>query len=192
MPKVLNITFCKIFAISQKRREGWSWFLQADKHHTFYNLMQSIKGGWASHGQSTQNNKFCQIFAIFLEINERWSWFLVQIKFSTSWYHQYLMIWWVWLVMPKVFKITMQYFKKKMSDEVHFLHADKHQSFLQVDTISFDGFDSHAQITLTCLQYLCSVSKKEARNILIFGMCIDLLAMGIVFFICQSKAVTND
>ena len=26
-----------------------------------------------------------------------------------------------------------------MSDEVEFLHADKHESFLQIDTIIFDG-----------------------------------------------------
>ena len=29
----------------------------------------------------------------------------------------------------------MQYLKKEENDEVHFWHADKHQSLLQVDTI---------------------------------------------------------
>ena len=28
-----------------------------------------------------------------------------------------------------------------MSDEVDFLHADKHESFLQIDTMIFDGDD---------------------------------------------------
>ena len=28
-----------------------------------------------------------------------------------------------------------------MSDEVDFLHADKHESFLQTDTMNFDGYD---------------------------------------------------
>ena len=29
--------------------------------------------------------------------------------------------------------MSLQYLKKEVSDEVDFLHADKHQSFLQVD-----------------------------------------------------------
>ena len=37
--------------------------------------------------------------------------------------------------MLKVLKTTtMQYLKKVVSDEVDFLHADKHLNFLQVDT----------------------------------------------------------
>ena len=28
-----------------------------------------------------------------------------------------------------------------MSDEVDFLHADKHKSSLQIDTMNFDGYD---------------------------------------------------
>ena len=37
--------------------------------------------------------------------------------------------------------ISWQHFKKEMSDEVGFLHADKHESFLQIDTMNFDGYD---------------------------------------------------
>ena len=39
--------------------------------------------------------------------------------------------------MPKVPKTTsfLQYLKKDVSDEVDFLHADKHKGFLQIDTI---------------------------------------------------------
>ena len=37
------------------------------------------------------------------------------------------------------FDISLQYLKKKVSDEVEFLHADKHESFLQMDTMTFDG-----------------------------------------------------
>ena len=32
-----------------------------------------------------------------------------------------------------------------MSDEVEFLHADKHESFLQIDTIIFDGMGKHSR-----------------------------------------------
>ena len=31
------------------------------------------------------------------------------------------------------FAMSLQYLKKEVKDEVDFLHADKHQSFLQVD-----------------------------------------------------------
>ena len=37
------------------------------------------------------------------------------------------------------FAIALQYLKKEASDEVDFLHANKHESFLQIDTINFDG-----------------------------------------------------
>ena len=37
------------------------------------------------------------------------------------------------------FAISLQYLKKEVSDEVDFLHADKHESFLQIDTMIFDG-----------------------------------------------------
>ena len=40
--------------------------------------------------------------------------------------------------MPKLPKITsLKYLNEEVSDEVDFLHTDKHKSFLQVDTIFF-------------------------------------------------------
>ena len=39
------------------------------------------------------------------------------------------------------FAMSLQYLKKEVRDEVEFLHADKHQSFLQGDTIITDGHD---------------------------------------------------
>ena len=35
-----------------------------------------------------------------------------------------------------------------MSDEVDFLHADKHESFLQIDSMIFDGDDQGLISTL--------------------------------------------
>ena len=48
--------------------------------------------------------------------------------------------------MPKLPKITsvlffLQYLKKEVRDKVDFVHADKHESFLQIDTMIFDGDD---------------------------------------------------
>ena len=35
------------------------------------------------------------------------------------------------------FAIPLQHVKKEVSDEVDFLHADKHESLLQIDTMIF-------------------------------------------------------
>ena len=37
------------------------------------------------------------------------------------------------------FAVSLQYLKKEVCDEVDFLHTDKHECFLQTDTIIFDG-----------------------------------------------------
>ena len=39
------------------------------------------------------------------------------------------------------FAISLQYLKKEVSDEVDLLHADEQESFLQIDTMIFDGDD---------------------------------------------------
>ena len=38
----------------------------------------------------------------------------------------------------KKFAISLQYFMKEVSDEVDFLHADKHENFLQNYSMIFD------------------------------------------------------
>ena len=44
------------------------------------------------------------------------------------------------------FTISLQYLKKEISDDVDLLHADKHESFLQLDAMNFDG----TQWAFTC------------------------------------------
>ena len=39
------------------------------------------------------------------------------------------------------FAISLQYLQNKVSDEVDLLHAYKHESFPQIDTMVFDGDD---------------------------------------------------
>ena len=43
------------------------------------------------------------------------------------------------IVQNNKFAISLQYLKKEVRDKVDFLHADKHESFLQIDTMIFDG-----------------------------------------------------
>ena len=52
--------------------------------------------------------------------------------------------------MPKLPKrilcnICLQYLKKKLRDEVDFLHADKHESLPQIDTMILMGMVKHSQ-----------------------------------------------
>ena len=43
------------------------------------------------------------------------------------------------------FAISLQYFKKGLIDEVDFLHADKHESLLQIDSIILIKMVKHSQ-----------------------------------------------
>ena len=77
----------------------------------------------------------------------------------------------VWSGMPKLTKIKSLLFlcnsvkKKYISDEVDFLHADKYESMLQIDTMILMGMIKHFQSFqngkfVMPLQYL----KKEVRD----------------------------
>ena len=63
------------------------------------------------------------------------------------------------------FAISLQYLKKELSDEVDFLHADKHESLLQTDSIILMEMFKHSQISQNrkfamALQY----PKKEVKD----------------------------
>ena len=68
------------------------------------------------------------------------------------------------------FVITLQYLKKEVRDEVDFLHADKRQSFLQVDLSTLGSKVSYKVVLsllmgmirqVTSLQYLYNISKRK-------------------------------
>ena len=42
------------------------------------------------------------------------------------------------------FAISLQYLKKEVSDEVNFLHADKHENLIQIDTMIWMGIAKHS------------------------------------------------
>ena len=63
------------------------------------------------------------------------------------------------------FPISLQYLKKELSDEVDFLHAGKHESLLQIDSMILMGMVKHSQSCQNSkfamsLQYL----KKEVKD----------------------------
>ena len=69
------------------------------------------------------------------------------------------------IIQNKKFAISLQHLKKELSDAVDFLHADKHESFLQIDTIILMKMVKYSQSSqnskfAVSLQYL----KKEVRD----------------------------
>ena len=63
------------------------------------------------------------------------------------------------------FAISLQYLKKELSDEVDFLHVNKHESLLQIDSMVLMGMvklsqsSQHSKLAMS-LQYL----KKEVKD----------------------------
>ena len=67
----------------------------------------------------------------------------------------------------------MQYLKKDAGDEVDFLHAGKHESLLQIDTMILMGWEWSSipkVLKIASLQCLYNISKKELEMKLIFCM----------------------
>ena len=58
--------------------------------------------------------------------------------------------------------MSLQYLKKELIYEVGDLHADKHESLLQVDSIFLMGLAMHAQSTQVNLRYLCDIFRKKS------------------------------
>ena len=66
--------------------------------------------------------------------------------------------------------ISLQNLKKEMSDEVDFLHADKHE-LIQIDSVILIGLVKHSQISQNSkLAMSYSISKKKLRLKLTFRM----------------------
>ena len=68
-----------------------------------------------------------------------------------------------------MFVISSQYLKENTKDEVDFLPVDKHQRFLQIDTVILDVCDQASQITQNnklaiSLQYLKQEVSGEVRS----------------------------
>ena len=138
MPKVPKIRCLNIFAISPEKHVGEVDFLPANQHKSFLQVYSIILGLLSRHAQST--------YFIFVSLRyqgkcEIWTW-----SFAYSWMSKVSSNWkCVRLGIPKLLKtfllkaISLQYLKKELSVEVDFLHAEKHQSLLQIDSITLMG-----------------------------------------------------
>ena len=63
------------------------------------------------------------------------------------------------------YAVSLQYLKKELNYEVDVLHADKHESLLQVDIIIFDGFDQACPKYLDEFAISLSHLKKEVKDL---------------------------
>ena len=67
------------------------------------------------------------------------------------------------------FAISLQYLKKDVSDEVDFLHVDKHRGLLQIDTMILMETGIPKIPKITSFQCLYSILRKKLEMKLIFG-----------------------
>ena len=58
--------------------------------------------------------------------------------------------------------VSLQYLKKEFSYEADVLHADKHESLLQVDSIIFDGCGLECSSSWIYLQYHRDIVRKKS------------------------------
>ena len=89
------------------------------------------------------------------------------------------------------YAVSLQWFKKKLSDEVDFSHADKHESFLQIDTKILIEMIKHFQSSQNSkfamsLHYLL----KEVRDGVHFCMQINI-KVGIIVFDGSGQTCPN-
>ena len=136
----------------------------------FCKFIVSLEVCLVRHAQSTHNNKF----AISLQYLKKNIEFLLAVK-HRMFLQIYAIILGVWPCMPKLkFPISLQYIKKGVM-KLNFLHIDNHESFLQIDTMIFDGCVKHSESSqnskfVMSLQYL----KKEIRDKWVFCMQINI------------------
>ena len=126
--------FCEIFAISQDRREGWSWFFYVQVNTKTFLQVDSIN--FRGQGQSCPKcwkSTLYKIFILSQERRKRWSWFLLQINIVDT------------IIFDKLHQAYLKYSEKvcnifAIPQERNewlkwFFDAGKHQFFRQVDTI---------------------------------------------------------
>ena len=82
--------------------------------------------------------------------------------------------------------MSLQYLKKEVRDEVDFLHADKHQSFLQVDFNTL-GIKVSYKVILSLLMGMIKYSQSTQSNK--FAISLQYLKKeirnGVHFFACR-------
>ena len=161
-----------MFAISQGKCGGWSWFFACI-------WSSKVSSNWYYHFRCVLPGtpKLPKITSFLFPYNilgKKWAMkliFCTQMSKKVS----YKLIQWFLMGMAifsqnRKFVITLQYLKKEVRDEVDFLCADKHQSFLEVDFSTLGNKVSYKVVLsllmgmirqVTSLQCLYNISKRK-------------------------------
>ena len=115
------------------------YFCHVEEHRSFYKLILLSWVCVSRHAQSTQNKKFAYLCNIS---RKTWGmkWFFC-LQINTKVFYKMILSFWVCATrvtqstQNNKFAISLQYLKENGKNEVDFLLADKHQRFLQIDTI---------------------------------------------------------
>ena len=99
--------------------------------------------------------------------------FILGIQINMEAFYKLILSFWVCVTkhtqstQNNKFVIFLQYLKKDVSDEVDFLHADKHKGLLQIDTMILMEIVRHSQNSqnIHCL-YIIVRKKLEMKLIL--------------------------
>ena len=112
--------------------------------------------------------------------------FCMQLSMKT-YYKLILWFWWRWSSISKVPKIAslqcLQYLKKEVRDEVDFLHADKHQSGLQVDfntLVTKFGYKVILWLSISLMKHSQITQSNNFAN-----PCNISKTLGLLFFACR-------
>ena len=149
-------SFCKLISL----------FLVAIPGHAQITILQNLCNIWIKKGESDEVDFFARRYTAI---------------FSTSRCYQF---WWARLVMPKVLKIrslqnVLNISRKNWEMKLIFCMLINNVFILQGDTIFFDGFGQTCPMYPGKFAISLNISRKKLEP-LIFGIHIDLLAMGII------------
>ena len=131
---------------------------------SWYSHFRSVWPGMPKLGKIKSLLVFCNV------LRNKWVIkliFCMQINIQVS-YKLILWFWCGWSNIPKVLKIASlgclyNISKKDVRDEVDFLHADKHQTFLQVDFNTL-GINVPYKVTLSLLMGVIKCSQRTQSN----------------------------
>ena len=154
MPKVPKIRSSHIFAISPEKL--MFFFCRQTNIKVLYKLLVSL---WVCLTRHAQIPKTPSLHYLTISQGKCEVW---TSKAFTNWYYHFRCM---WPGMPKLPQVTSLVFLcniliRKWVMKLIFLHADKYESYRQIDTIILMEMVKHLQSTQTGLQYVSNISKK--------------------------------
>ena len=186
MPKVPKIKFVYPAISPEKHRDEVDFF-PADNHESSLQIDTIIFMGMVRHSRSSQNRKFAMFLQYLKEEVRHELYFLyadkhqsfLQVDFSTlviKIYYKVILSLLMGMIkhfqstQSSKFVIFLQYLKKEVGNGVHFLHADKHESFDKLALLFLMEATRHVQSTQNrkLVKFLQYIKKKVLQLLLCY------------------------